>query len=594
MARVPLYGDRRIEEAPNPATPLSGEIPSREAFGGGQSAAAAFGAVEEMVLRAKKEADETAVQDADNKAAEAYQQLLFDDKNGALTKKGKDALDLPNTYGQEYDKRLQDIEKGLNGTAQRNAFKQRAFERKLQFSGALEKHGAAEAEILQKSTFKTGMEIARQDGVTNSNDPLLVKASIKKQHEFLDKLATMDAGIQGSLDLLKQEAETQTHAEIIQSYMSQGMDLKAENYFNANKDNIHGDQKIKIQGWIEETTRMNKAFGSADGIFQKAKGDKKAAYAMTDRIPDAKTRKMVEQRVEYLFERNKEEKLGRDRVRDARFANMIEQAGGDIRVVMKEPEWKDMDTTERQRYMTYADRFGSASTDNLELKDELLNLAADKGGWFSGGSGQKEFLEKNFHDPEFVNNLTPKTREQMIKIQTDLREKKGDIQEYLSTLNTFRGQTTRIMRDAGITDRSAQLRLENDLESVFSERARELGKPLNSVDKLKITKEYLTKVKVNEVLVPQRVERDFGARIVMPAIKTDISKSLGNVMPSDINFNALTVENVPPHLTPSIIKFYKKQGITNPSSEQILNAYKMYLERQSARNLSNDVNQRVR
>ena len=261
MARVPLYGDRRIEEAPNPATPLSGEIPSREAFGGGQSAAAAFGAVEEMVLRAKKEADETAVQDADNKAAEAYQQLLFDDKNGALTKKGKDALDLPNTYGQEYDKRLQDIEKGLNGTAQRNAFKQRAFERKLQFSGALEKHGAAEAEILQKSTFKTGMEIARQDGVTNSNDPLLVKASIKKQHEFLDKLATMDAGIQGSLDLLKQEAETQTHAEIIQSYMSQGMDLKAENYFNANKDNIHGDQKIKIQGWIEETTRMNKAFG---------------------------------------------------------------------------------------------------------------------------------------------------------------------------------------------------------------------------------------------------------------------------------------------------------------------------------------------
>jgi cell division protein FtsB len=70
----------------------------------------------------------------------------------------------------------------------------------------------------------------------NSFDETAVQASIVKQQEKLDKLAEMDAGVQGKLDLLKQDVSSKTHVAIlsqkISSFAETGGYEEAKQYFD--------------------------------------------------------------------------------------------------------------------------------------------------------------------------------------------------------------------------------------------------------------------------------------------------------------------------------------------------------------------------
>lgn len=551
---VPLYGDRKVEETLSTKTPLSTNIPSVSAFGGGEPLAQGFGAMEKIILQAKKEADEVAVQEYDNNLAMITQEISAN----ALKRKGKDAAALPDEVSTDFDKRIAELDKTLNGSVQRSAARQRALERKQQLLGVAERHSNAEISQYKTGVYKSGIDLARQEAITNSADPAFVKGSIAKQHAYLDKLAEMDAGIQGSLDELKLEAASKTHMGVINSMVSTGNDMSAESYLKENKDSLLGDDKIRAQAVVEEGSRAAKTMKMGDEIFGKS-GSVTAAYKMTDQIEDAKLRKQVESRVEYLFERQKQNKQAADESQSAYIANILEKSGGDYEAIPANIR-ANLKIEDRVRYQNYADKFRKQGRidDNLEVVEEIETLKTTK-----------EFLGMDFNSSRYMNELSTGTRQKYIQEQGKLRKNDKDAIATVDKLSTERAAIRSIMVQSGIKDPTDQAATDKVFMQVVAEEEAIKKRPLTLLEKQGLASDMLVKMNVGKTF--------YGAQK---------SKFKYQVLPSEIEAEAITYDQLPPSEIPKIKAALATQGNRNPSQTEMLNLYKMDIARRLQRNLT--------
>ena len=113
MPKIPSYEGLQVQQTAAPVPKISTEIPSIEAFGGGKSLQA-LDTLDKVILQAKKEADETFVKEAQNKATILRNKLLFDETDGILNKSGKDVFNASNEYNDKFDKEIENIQKTLS------------------------------------------------------------------------------------------------------------------------------------------------------------------------------------------------------------------------------------------------------------------------------------------------------------------------------------------------------------------------------------------------------------------------------------------------------------------------------------------------
>lgn len=258
MPRVPQV--QPIQEArPAPAVRLDPNVPEA-AFGGGQSAAAVsgatknlLGAVESIAVKAKQNADDVVAQNAAAQIQNIKNDLTYNDKYGAMTKRGKDAFGVVDEYGEKFDKAITEITDNLNNQDQKAMVMKYALGQKSEFSTALQKHTFTEAKAYDDQTTKSLIDAGQNDAILNYQNAGAVEKGVQQQIMAITSNAQRN-GIPLDSEVYKaavRNARSGTQSAVIGRMVDNGQYGVAEQYYNQVKDQIDGADAVRVEKTME-------------------------------------------------------------------------------------------------------------------------------------------------------------------------------------------------------------------------------------------------------------------------------------------------------------------------------------------------------
>jgi soluble lytic murein transglycosylase len=106
---------------------------------------------EPYIVKAEQEADASAVFAARRALDDWERKNVYDPKDGAIARRGADALDLPATLPKAFDEHAQEVAKGLTTQRQRMAFNEVATSRRSQIGAFADRHA-----LQEKRTYDEG------------------------------------------------------------------------------------------------------------------------------------------------------------------------------------------------------------------------------------------------------------------------------------------------------------------------------------------------------------------------------------------------------------------------------------------------------
>lgn len=226
----PLPGIRYTTDAPAPAFGLGRTVEGAYAQAG--AGAAEQRAHEERMLR---EADQVGAMDAELRLAQAQNALLYDQKEGALTRRGKDVGGLDIEYNAKLAKVADEIGNGLATEGQRKAFARVRAHRIANFDETLKRHMFGETTRFDEETTERMIEQAGQDALSRYDDPNEVAFALGRQYAAYADHAKRNGKDQAWIDWKTAQANQRVHLGILDRMLVNGQDLKAQKYFDENK-----------------------------------------------------------------------------------------------------------------------------------------------------------------------------------------------------------------------------------------------------------------------------------------------------------------------------------------------------------------------
>lgn len=307
MPSVKRYSTPQVEQARLPDVQTQ-NTSNNAAFGLDQKTAEINNNATDMVLKFKAQADQLAVLDASNQLAQAENDMLYNEKTGAFTKKGKDAFALPDEVNTNYNKVSDDIESKLSNESQKAAFRQQRESRKVEIDGQIQRHVYAERKQYDTQVTESFKANERNAAVQNYLDPKRVQTSIERQQaadlEFADRNGLPEEAKQQLLG----ESVSKTHAAVIDRMLNTGMDLVAKKYFDEHKDKLNASELDGLEKRIEVGSTNAAARIKADEIFKNYSGSMAQAMEQAKKIEDTGIYDATVQRLKDAFNQKKIEK----------------------------------------------------------------------------------------------------------------------------------------------------------------------------------------------------------------------------------------------------------------------------------------------
>jgi hypothetical protein len=211
---APIPGVRKTAAATNLSTGVGveaqrGETEATKALASGQKWAAAGNfantgaqiaghAYAQMVEAERRRADEVVDLSTSNALDDWGNKTLYDPETGALTKKGRDAQDLPNEIDAEFTKVTAEIEKGLSTDRQRQAFAAKKANYRKNLDGTIYRHVFREMEVYEGEEVKAFTANKANAAITNASDPRRVGIELADGEAALKKsLPRLGVGPEG-------------------------------------------------------------------------------------------------------------------------------------------------------------------------------------------------------------------------------------------------------------------------------------------------------------------------------------------------------------------------------------------------------------
>jgi len=457
MPRVPTLP--QVEERALPGVKVAGDAPLA-AFGGGDALAGFSNAVQKtggtlikLVEEEKRNANDVAATGAWSDLSKKKNDLVYNPETGAMTRKGKNAFGVVEEFGTKFDQLADEIEEGLANEDQKALFRRIRAKERQELDTHLQRHVYAESKAFDEETTKSGLAAARENALLNFTDPKKIQESIAMQRVLL----TSYAGRQGlSTDgekLLMQEAESETHTGVIQRMLTQGQDLAAKRYFEANREGLTGKHAQAVEKALEEGSIRGESQRQADALWQKAGGNLTAAMKLARGIEDPKVRDETERRLEHRAgAEERAQRLGQDKLYE-RWALVLEQSKGDLDKVPP-GVMASLSAGHRKALRDYADnlRRGIEPERNSPDYYNLKQMAATP-------ELQAKFLETNLMI--YKPTVAGSDLHELIQLQTSLRNKDSKADEVLNGFRSTKQVVDEAFEAAGFsanpkTDKEAE------------------------------------------------------------------------------------------------------------------------------------------
>jgi len=462
---VPKYNGPQVQQSGLPTSRVPAGLPS--GFGDtGIQQVASMGV--DLIQKAKSDADQLAVMEADKKLTQLETDLLYNPETGALNKRGKDSFSAPDEVNESYTKNVSDIENSLSNPAQKAAFKRMAAERGMNIDRSLQKHVAGEIKTYDDQETLSYVSSQQQTAIAGYLDGENVERSILNQQDAIRAHAVRNGLPEETVLQRTETAASKTYSSVLQRMMDDGDDLLAQKYYEANKEKILGTDRAEIEKDLEVSSTMGFAQREADRILASGVSASQA-YEETKKVEDPKKRKALEEQIsrQLNIKKQAEREDLDDMHRNAK--NILDQTRGDLSKIPPST-MRRFSLSESSSLRHYADMLQSnnnISTDRQTLYD-LRTLA-------SNPSTQNDFLQLDLMRPEYYSKLSNSDFEEMVKLQGSLRKGKQDPK--LSEFRTDEQVISDIMGEYKINKKSDEsFKLKNKYYEMLEEYKAANGK----------------------------------------------------------------------------------------------------------------------
>lgn len=245
MPTVKSYGNTQVSTAALPSVRRSA-APTEETFGveaGNKIVAIGAKLYNDEILRQ----DQVAVLEADRKMSEWENKRLYDPKDGALAKRGKDAFGLPDVVGKDFDSYRDEVRAALSNERQRAAFDRQAISRRSDIDKSLSRHVFTEVRKFDDTETENYLKNSRQSAISNSGDPDRIGLEIERQVAAITDFSSRNGLGAEYVRQKTAQARSDTHVGVIDRMLANGQDMAAKTYFDKVKPDIAGDDIAKVE-----------------------------------------------------------------------------------------------------------------------------------------------------------------------------------------------------------------------------------------------------------------------------------------------------------------------------------------------------------
>jgi hypothetical protein len=307
MARVPTYEGDAVRQEALPVVQRQKQLPL-ETFGGGQSQEKLSNAVLGFVEKAKQDADQVAVLDADRQISEYETKRLYDPKTGALNKKGKDAFGVSESTMTALEKDASEIEGTLSNNSQKMAFRQRFASRATEVNRTLERHVGAEMAEYDQVQTKAFKENRLNYALTNFQDMDLVEKSIQESQGATLDWAKRNGVSKDAQDMVLLQDSSEISLGVINQMLDNNMYSDARDFFKENKEHFTAKDIAKANDLLKVGTLKGESMAKANEIFGKAKSLTEARSMLKDIKDNPELYDATEDRITNLYAKQKQAK----------------------------------------------------------------------------------------------------------------------------------------------------------------------------------------------------------------------------------------------------------------------------------------------
>lgn len=378
-----------------------------------------------IVDEERKKADQVAVLSADTALAKWENQAIYDPQNGALTKKGKDALGVPETVGDDFNKRADEIDATLTTPEQKMAFRRIRAERSINVDSTLRRHTLAEMQQYQAGELDSSLVNSRSAAISNSADPKRVGLELQRQIDAIDTHAKQLGFGPEEVQKQKDATTSATLVGVIENELAQGHNKVAQTYFDETKGQIKGDALARIEKSLKEGTVRAEGQKQSDAIIA-AGGTLSQQLEKARAITDPEIR---DRATEYIEHHNAvQDKIQRDDLEAASKAafNALDSSNGNLRKIPP-TAWESFPGSVKASLRAYAEKLASGET--IETDWKTFYGLVDK-----AGTDPNSFAAENILS--YRGKLANAEFKQMADLQLSIRNKDSKAREPLAEFGT--------------------------------------------------------------------------------------------------------------------------------------------------------------
>ncbi|MFO0467345.1 MAG: hypothetical protein ACK5ZS_00130 [bacterium] len=482
MPTVRLYGQQQQELRAVPGARLTA-APTAETLGadaGAKIANVGLNLYQDELLRQ----DQVATLEADRKLSEWELRTMYDPRQGALAKRGKDAMGLPDTVSADYDKFTGELRNSLANDRQRVAFDRMVESRRKDINTSLSRHVFTEVRKFDDQETENYLKNSREAAIANFGDPARITTEIERQ-----TAAVMDFANRNGLgpEYTKQKItliRSDTHEGVITRMLANGMDQGAKAYYDRVKGELTGDTAAKVEKVLTVAITEGAGLRGAGEIWA-AMGPKADADPVSlDRMRDEAEKrygsdpKVYRAVMDQLKERaslhngaQRERAEGNEaRVWDAR------NSGASLSTVMRMPEYLALPGEKREQIK-------NSIIDRGYMLEGRARAEKERRGWSTYWEYDNAAKLASMTEDQ-IKNLSSRMSPQQVN---SLLVKKRSLSKSDDTVRSATiddDQFKALAESAGLkpfdkkSDKAALGRLKNTVETLIDEEQRTTGRPL--------------------------------------------------------------------------------------------------------------------
>jgi hypothetical protein len=284
MPRVPEYSNFQATPSAQPSVrfnpsqaPDAGEVNARQTQQMGQALQQSGGTLARLAADAVKDANETRVIDAVNKAKERMFDLQYGKDTGYLNLKGDAALRRPDNqnladeYVGKFKEQLAPLEQELGNEQQREMFRRATANMQTQLYGDAQRHTAGEFKTYKISTYDGAVSTAQQQIALNYNDAReggMVDQGVKTI-EAAVRMKAREMGLsQEQADDQVRRAASNAHRMALGTALERNDVAFADGYLKKYRGQMTADDILHTQGAITKEMDLLAGVQAASGAVR--------------------------------------------------------------------------------------------------------------------------------------------------------------------------------------------------------------------------------------------------------------------------------------------------------------------------------------